>query len=56
VSGPEVIVIQRLTSSVILSLVKRLAPGYVGTPEESDALVAGIREAIRDMAREMDLA
>jgi hypothetical protein len=47
---------QRLTSSVLLAAVKRIAPGYVGTPEESDALVAGIREAIRELACELDLA
>jgi DNA modification methylase len=48
-------VIQRLASGILILAIRRLAPGYVGTQEESDALVAGINEAVRELAVELDL-
>jgi hypothetical protein len=49
-------VIQRFASGILILAIRRLAPGYVGTAEESDALVAGINEAVRELAVELDLA
>lgn len=47
--------LQRLTSTILIRLLDRLAPGYVGTEEETDTLVAGINEAIREMACDLGL-